>query len=121
MLIDPCIVATLSIKPQILTAVDLIYNITDPAHRETLLDVEVASNETTATCCPDIVFEVVTIGGEAIDRNVFTYTASAQTFDTYSLDLSLHGNVYNMRIRAKYDGSIYTNVGTLDFSVELID
>ena len=49
-----------------------------------------------------------------------TFDAAAETLTT-STNLASKAGTYPLRLSAKFTGSHYTNVGTLDFTMTLVD
>ena len=95
------------------------YIVTQTEDVKFVLDTQVTSTETLATC-PDIIFSVVNADLTPIDGDVFTYDPAEQTLSTYTM---LQGKVgsYPMVLQAKYDGATYSVAGTHSFTVNLLD
>ena len=113
---DPCASALLTIDPTILTADPIIYDIGYPKDIQTFDASKVTS---TVAGCPPLIFEVTDQADQPIDGSVFEFDPNSNELETDSDDLSKAGP-YPLRLTVRYDGD-YTNVGTLDFDVTLVN
>ena len=77
-----------------------------------------ASPDVSSFGCPNIVFQVQTQAGGAIDAAVFTFDAVARTIETESFDLAKADN-YPLKLIANIDG--YSNTAELDFDMTLVN
>ena len=115
---NKCVDASLVISQDILTTYPNIeYNIYKAAESQNLPTSFVSSTETTAPC-PQIEFGIVNTDGSVPDQNVFTISSNAFTIE--SDDVSKI-DTYNLKLTAKYIGSIYTKKGELPFTVDVTD
>ena len=70
--VDPCLQATFTILPSIVSDNPILYRIGNPAHTETFLDSMVVSSEKTADC-GDIEFILTNQDGTPVDPAVWTW------------------------------------------------
>ena len=78
---------------------------------------KITSSNLLATC-PSLQIDIVTsINDGPIDSNLFTFTSDI--LKVYSTD-STKIKLYNLKIRVKYIGAIYSYAGSLSFTVNAL-
>ena len=116
---DPCIDASMTISPSILTSTTIDYYTYKPADVQTLSTSYVSSTES-SSACPSIILEVIMTDETEIDLEVFTFDPALLTFTTETSDLEKIAE-YEFTLTAKYT-ILYNDIkGTLDFTVTISD
>ena len=101
-LINPCLTATLTIDPSIMTS-PIQYEVFDNPHEEIFEQSDVTSSETTTTC-PPFVFILTDQQGNALPTPLFDYYDSTTTLSIETDDVNEAGT-YDLRLSVAYEGS----------------
>jgi hypothetical protein len=110
-LVNPCLAATFTIDPSIIAA-STTYTLADPQFSFTTLDYsKITANDVLATC-PALQLDILTSADAVIDSAVFNF--ATEILKVYSTD-STKIKTYNMRLKVKYIGAIYSYEGSLSF------
>ena len=103
---DPCISATLTIDPQILSSSAITYNIGDAAIIESLDLNHVISSETITTCPPIVLTLINQNTGTHPDSEVFNLDSETSIMTIYTNNTQKQG-IVALNLQAQYEGIYY--------------
>ena len=117
---ESCLLAVLTIDPNIINPAPLSY-ILEQAALKYILDDTVTSSETEAVCPTNFEFKVTTRDGNVINPPV-RFDVDSQELKVFSTDRShLALSPILLTLHTKYEGAQYNFAGTLDFEIVIVD
>ena len=116
-LVDPCKDATLTINSTIIQ-VTTTYTLADPEFSFPVLDLtKITSNVSTLATCPALQVDIITNTNGTIDPSVFTFASNILKVRTTDFNKI---STYNLKLRAKYTGTSYSNTSYFSFTVNVV-
>ena len=116
---DPCFSATVDLSSGVIPDLSPSYTVGEAEQTQTFTFANIVDSMT-AGLCPAFAYDVVMHDDTAIDTALFTFDATAGTLKVVSTDRTIAAT-YNMKLTAKYNEAIYTNVGEQAFTYTVVD